>query len=120
MDDTARPRISAVARRNESDLVILELVRLVRQEPWSPERAARRLLDKRPSSGALRLARARVLRAQHERDSAVVARAASTIREALAQLDGEPAGDARLVGPVRRGDVTLSAGTSPVSSAARG
>lgn len=73
--------------RDESDLVLLELVRLVNESPFTEQTAAHRLVRKRYSVGALRLALARVVRAQLERPSAVAQRAAATIRCALADTE---------------------------------
>jgi hypothetical protein len=104
MRESSRLHTSVPNPRTEADLVILELVRLVRVEPWSVQRAAGRLLDKRHTAGALRLARARVLRAQAERDSTVADRAARTIRRVLAATTADPPADPLAHTDGRRGD----------------
>ena len=77
----------ATRRRDEADLVILELVRSITVDPWTVELAVNRLLGKRHSRGALRLAQARVLRARAARASIMTDRAAETLASALSRMD---------------------------------
>ena len=82
---------SAAARaRDESDLVILELVRLASAEPWQLDGAARRLLSKRHHVGALRVAQTRVDRVRADRDSRIAARSAAVLRAALLEMAAAP------------------------------
>jgi hypothetical protein len=76
---------------DETDLVLLELVRLVSRDNWNAADAADRLLAKRHSVGALWRARAGVLRAQLGQSekgsvSTVAARAADTLHAALTKV----------------------------------
>lgn len=73
----------AARRRHEVDLVILELLRLVSDESWSPRRAAGTLRRRVPDESVLRGARRRVVRALAERPSRVARRAAATLDAAL-------------------------------------
>jgi hypothetical protein len=79
--------VSAPTRRvrDESDLVILELVRLGTQDDWSGDRAVRALLAKSYSPGALRVAHRRVVRADVSDRSRIGQRARETLRNALAR-----------------------------------
>ncbi|HZC53129.1 MAG TPA: hypothetical protein VE441_11610 [Mycobacterium sp.] len=80
---TATPR----RRRDESDLVLLELVRLSSIKSWNRQHAARALLAKQHTAGALRLARARVQRARVHAPSRIADRAAATLGTALTVHD---------------------------------
>jgi hypothetical protein len=82
--------MNAIAQRfrDESDVVILEVVRLVSADAWTSDRAARTLLAKRHTRAALRLAQARVLRVRAESASRIAERAAATLRMTLAMHDG--------------------------------
>lgn len=79
----------AARRRHEVDLVILELLRLVSEESWTPRKAAGTLRRRVPDQSVLRVARTRVVRALAERPSTVAHRAAATLDAAL---DGAPVG----------------------------
>lgn len=70
-------------RRDESDVVILELVRLVSSDGWDARRAAEALGAKRYHPGALLRARARVLSSLNRAPSQLAERAAATLGEAL-------------------------------------
>lgn len=75
-------------RRDEADLVVLELIRLTSAAEWDRRRAAKALLAKRYSAPALRLAQRRALRARARSVSRVADRAAEALDEALALLGG--------------------------------
>lgn len=70
-------------RRDESDVVILEVIRLVTADSWDARRAADALRSKRHHPGALMRARVRVLSALNDAPSNVAERAAATLRETL-------------------------------------
>jgi len=70
-------------RRDESDVVILEVIRLVTTDPWDARRAADALISKRHHPGAVLRARVRVLAALATAPSNVAERAAATLRETL-------------------------------------
>ena len=82
---------SNARRRNEADLVLLELVRLTSSQSWTLERAADRLLSKHHNPGALRVALKRVHRVRAERASPIADRAAVTLSTVLARLDHQAA-----------------------------
>jgi hypothetical protein len=76
---------AATPRRvDEADLVILELVRLTVVDSWTLPEAVRRLLAKRHTPAALRVAQDRVQRARAEHAGVIADRAALTISRALA------------------------------------
>lgn len=75
---------AAIRRRNESDLVLLEVIRLTSAASWNRHGAARALLAKGHTPAALRLAYVRVLRARVRTVSGIDDRAAATLTEALA------------------------------------
>lgn len=76
--------------RDESDLVLLELIRLTTAGTWAGDHAGRALLAKGHSRGALRLAQARVQRARAAITSVTTERAAQTLAIALS-LSEQPA-----------------------------
>lgn len=80
---------AARRRRHEADLVILELLRLVSAESWTPRKAGDLLRRRAPDESVLRLARVRVARALAKGPSIVAQRAAATLDAALA---GPPVG----------------------------
>lgn len=82
-------RTAGTRHADEVDLVILELVRLVTVDTWTAEAAADRLLNKRHSRGALRLALGRVSRARNARPTPIADRAAATLTSAISALDGQ-------------------------------
>ncbi len=73
----------AARQRDEADLVILELIRLVTEDSWTPRRAAATLRRRTPNESALREARRCVLRALADRRSTGARRAAATLDAAL-------------------------------------
>jgi len=74
-------------RRNESDLVLLELIRLGSSDNWDRTRAARSLTAKQHSRVALRHAYRRVQRVRVPGISPVADRAAATLALLLADSD---------------------------------
>jgi hypothetical protein len=85
-----RPTRSArkrTRRRDESDLIILELVRITSTDRWSEKDAARALEAKGHSRGALHVAQARVLRVRAESPSRIAERAAATLSATLARCE---------------------------------
>ena len=88
-DRTTSRAATAARRRHEADLVILELLRLVSAESWTPRKAGDLLRRRAPEESVLRLARVRVARALAKGPSIVAQRAAATLDAALA---GAPVG----------------------------
>jgi hypothetical protein len=80
--------IAVPRQRDESDLVLLELIRLTSTEAWTVTEAARALLAAGHPRPALRLAQARVARARAAQITSKIAdRAAATLGAALALHD---------------------------------
>ncbi|HZJ06187.1 MAG TPA: hypothetical protein VFD59_12050 [Nocardioidaceae bacterium] len=76
-------------RRSPLDQAVVELVRIVRADGWTPDTAADELRRRfRGNPGVLRLLRARVARAMLERPTTLGMRATLTLERA--QPSGEP------------------------------